>query len=82
MMSTAAKRSAGNDEHRSFQMERLLLPIPDACAAIGIGRTTLYELVDDKQIVRVHIGRRSFITAESLAAYVDRITEAAHGVPA
>lgn len=60
-------------------MERLLLPIPDACEVIGIGRTTLYELVDDQEIVLVKVGRRSFITAESLAEYVDRLKAAAVG---
>ena len=58
-------------------MERLLVSIPDVCAALGIGRTTVYELVDQRQIVKVNIGRRSFVTAESLGAYVDRLSEAA-----
>jgi excisionase family DNA binding protein len=58
-------------------LERLLVSIPDVCAALGIGRTTVYELVDQRQIVKVNIGRRSFVTAESLGAYVDRLSEAA-----
>jgi len=48
---------------------RLLVPIDDSCAALGnIGRTTLYELVKQKKLVKVNIGRRGFITAESLEA--------------
>jgi hypothetical protein len=43
----------------------------------GIGRTTTYELIDRGELVKVNIGRRAFITTESLAAYVDRLTEAA-----
>ncbi|HEY1843002.1 MAG TPA: helix-turn-helix domain-containing protein [Mycobacterium sp.] len=43
----------------------------------GIGRTTTYELIDRGELVKVNIGRRAFITAESLAAYVDRLSEAA-----
>lgn len=43
----------------------------------GLGRTTVYELIDKGELVKVNIGRRSFITADSLAAYVNRLSEAA-----
>jgi excisionase family DNA binding protein len=43
----------------------------------GVGRTTLYELIKRGELTQVHVGRRGFITAESLAAYVDRLKEAA-----
>jgi hypothetical protein len=58
--------------------EQLLMPIPAACTALGnFSRTTLYELVKQRQLVKVNIGTRGFITAESLTAYVDRLSEAA-----
>ena len=54
---------------------RRLVPIPDARHVLGdIGRTTLYELVNGGEIVKVNIGRRGFITSESLDAYMDRLT--------
>ncbi|BBY76991.1 hypothetical protein MPRF_38900 [Mycolicibacterium parafortuitum] len=57
---------------------RLLLPYTEAQVMLGnIGRTTLWELVRAGELVRVNIGRRGFITAESIAAYVDRLSEAA-----
>jgi predicted DNA-binding transcriptional regulator AlpA len=57
---------------------RLLVPIPNTCEVLGgISRTTVYELVNNRELVKVNIGRRGFITAESLAAYVDRLAEAA-----
>jgi len=43
----------------------------------NVSRTTVYDLVDKRELVKVNIGRRSFITAESLAAYVDRLSEVA-----
>jgi hypothetical protein len=59
------------------QQPRLLVPIPDACSELGgVSRTTVYDLVDKDELVKVNIGRRSFITGESLAAYVDRLSEA------
>jgi hypothetical protein len=57
---------------------RLLVPIPETCSVLGnVSRTTVYDLVDKRELVKVNIGRRSFITAESLAAYVDRLSEVA-----
>jgi hypothetical protein len=43
----------------------------------GVGRTTIYELVKRGELVKVNIGRRGFITSDSLARYVNRLTEAA-----
>ena len=57
---------------------RLLVPYEEARHQLGdIGRTKFYELIDTAQLVRVCIGRRGFITAESLAAYVGSLTAAA-----
>lgn len=55
---------------------RLLVPILDTQAALGgIGRTKLYELVNAGELVHVNIGRRGFITADSIAAYVERLKQ-------
>ena len=56
------------------RMKRLL-PIPEARQLLGgIGHTTIYELVNRGEIVKVNIGRRGFITSESLEAYMDRLS--------
>ncbi|PJE01902.1 MAG: hypothetical protein CK428_30605 [Mycobacterium sp.] len=56
---------------------RKLVPIPEARSVLGgIGRSTLYELIEQGEVVRVKLGRRAFVTAESLVAYVDRLTAA------
>jgi Helix-turn-helix domain len=56
-----------------------LVPIPEARRDWlgGIGHTTMYELIKRGELTKVNIGRRSFITSESLAAYVDRLSVAA-----
>lgn len=57
--------------------EQLLVPIPTACAKLGnVSRTTIYALALQNELVKVNIGRRGFITAESLTAYVARLSEA------
>ncbi|CAN5150618.1 hypothetical protein BH09ACT8_BH09ACT8_59160 [soil metagenome] len=57
---------------------RLLVPIPEARERLGgIGQTTVYELIKSGSLTKVNIGRRGFITAESIAAYVDRLSAGA-----
>jgi hypothetical protein len=57
---------------------RLLVPYDEARHKLGdIGRTLLYDLIDQKKLVRVSIGRRGFITTKSLEQYVDSLTQAA-----
>lgn len=52
---------------------QLLVPIPDAMYQLGgLGRTTIYQLIDSEELVRVNIGRRAFITAASIRAFVLR----------
>lgn len=59
------------------EIRRRLVSIPDARAELGgIGHTTIYDLMKRRKLVKVNIGRRSFVTAESLAAYVDSLSEA------
>lgn len=59
------------------QPDRLLVPYDDARPLLGgIGRTLLWELVSRGELTKVNIGRRAFITAKSIAAYVDRLEAA------
>jgi hypothetical protein len=55
----------------------LLMPYDKAMTMLGgIGRTTLYGLIGAGEIQRAKIGRRGFVTAKSVQAYVDRLSEA------
>ena len=57
---------------------RLLTPYNEATQALGgIGRTMLFELINDGHLEKVNIGRRGFITSSSINAYVNSLTEAA-----
>ncbi|MDF3283374.1 helix-turn-helix domain-containing protein [Gordonia sp. N1V] len=57
--------------------DRLLVPITDTQTLLGgLGRTTIYELAEAGELTRVRIGTRSFITAESIHALIERNTEA------
>lgn len=51
--------------------KRLLVPYTEARYELGgIGRTKFDELLKDNKLVRVKIGRRGFVTAESLTDLV------------
>jgi len=57
-------------------MEALFLPIPDACRALGIGRSKLYELIATGDLSIRKIGRKTLIPRDDLTAFASRL--AAH----
>lgn len=58
-------------------MTNTLIPIEEARTTRlgGIGRTTVYRLINAGELTRVNIGRRAFITANSIEAYIANLTE-------
>jgi len=48
----------------------MALSIRDACAAVGIGRSTLYGLINSGQLEARALGGRTVIPAESLERLV------------
>lgn len=49
-------------------MEAMLVSIPDAAKALGIGRSKTYELMDAGRLETVTIGRRRLIRIASVKA--------------
>jgi excisionase family DNA binding protein len=59
-------------------MQILAVPISEAATILGIGRSTIYKLLDSKQLDRVKIGRRSVVPISSLKNFMaSKIEEAA-----
>lgn len=56
-------------------MTRLLHPIPEAAQVLGIGRSTLYELIANKKIATIKIGRRTLVAQDELERYVRSLME-------
>jgi excisionase family DNA binding protein len=54
--------------------DRLLLSVPEAMRALNIGRTLLYDLIAERELVLIKIGRRSLIPRQSIEDYVSRLT--------
>ena len=60
-------------------MDRLLLRIPEAAAALGISRAKLYSMLADahaEQLPVVRVGGSMRIPAEGLRAWVQQQTKA------
>jgi hypothetical protein len=65
---------------RTIPLQRHLVSIPEAREILGgIGHTNMYAIINRGEVVKVKLGGRSFITAESLEALVDRLTATATG---
>ncbi|GAM99117.1 hypothetical protein U91I_02757 [alpha proteobacterium U9-1i] len=54
---------------RNDTASRELWPVSDFCAAHGVSKTTVYELIVAGKLTAVKIGRRSLITEESRRAW-------------
>ena len=49
-------------------MDTLLCSIPDAAKALGVGRSKLYELISERRLETVTIGRRRLVRTDSIRA--------------
>ncbi len=57
-----------------------LLTIPEAARVLGIGRSTVYELIGAGRLEVVHIGRSARVPLAALAEFVEGLrAHAAHG---
>ena len=56
------------------ETNKLLYSLPDAAAALSVGRTTVYSLVKAGQLTTVKIAGRTLIAAAELNRYVDDLT--------
>lgn len=52
---------------------RLLLTVVEAAQVLGIGRSTMYELIRTRQVEVVHLGRCARIPTTALEEFVERL---------
>lgn len=55
--------------------EPLLLTINEAAAVLGVGRSTLYELIARRELEVVHLGRAARVPAKAVEELVERLRE-------
>lgn len=77
-MDTQRAATARQEQIQAGTERPLLVDFGAAQAMLGgLGRTSLYGLINDGQLETVKIGRRIFVTQRSLDSYVDRIAQTA-----
>ena len=54
-----------------FSTDRMLYPLKNLQQMLSISRSTVYQLVGCGQVPSVTIGRRRFVTAAALHAYIE-----------
>ncbi|HEX8388153.1 MAG TPA: helix-turn-helix domain-containing protein [Sphingomonas sp.] len=64
------QRGASNDNGSGDQLGRLAYSVPEASAAIGIGKTKLYALITQGVLPSTLIGKRRLIRAADLEALI------------
>jgi excisionase family DNA binding protein len=53
---------------------RVLYPLREIQQKLGVSRLTVYQLLSNGQLPSVKIGRRRFVTATALSAYIEGLT--------
>ncbi len=64
------------DPNSSHRPKKVFASIDETCGATGLGRTTIYQLINDKVLESVKIGKRRLVVVESIEAMANS-TEAA-----
>ncbi|MAM40233.1 MAG: excisionase [Erythrobacter sp.] len=58
-------------KHQST-IEPIAMRVPEACRYLGIGRSTLYVLINEGEIEFIKLGSSTLILTESLRSLVER----------
>ena len=58
-------------------MEKLLLSPEEAAAVLGIGRSRVFELMRERDLLSVRIGRSRRVPVAAIRSYVERLAERA-----
>ena len=59
-----------------LHLEKLAFTVAEACAATGIGRTSLYELIAENRLKAIKAGGRRLICEQTLQAFLKSCREA------
>lgn len=73
-MTTTTDQGLGQDAHETRKtvppLAPRLLSVPEAARLLGIGRTTVYELISNGELETVKIGRSTRVPLDAVDAFV------------
>ena len=52
-------------------METIAASVNETARSLGLGRTKVYELINDGKLSTIKIGRRTLVKADSIRALID-----------
>ena len=61
-------------ENQTRSTEKLAFTIPEACVALGIGKTSLYELIASGEVKSIRAAGRRLIRRSDLEAFLSSCT--------
>jgi excisionase family DNA binding protein len=64
------------DSTKDAVVTPLLLTVEQVADALGLGRTTTYELVMRGQLQSVKVGRRRLVVRDGIQRYIDELVRA------
>ena len=62
--------SLQHSEHQARSPEKLAFTIAEACVALGIGKTSLYELISSGELKSIRAAGRRLIRRSDLEAFL------------
>lgn len=71
-MSKAETADQRTERKHQSMIEPIAMRVPEACRYIGIGRSTLYVLINEGEIEIIKLGGSTLILTESLRSLVAR----------
>jgi excisionase family DNA binding protein len=63
----------------SAHVSPLFHQIPEVCRLLGVGRSSIYELIASGRLASVAIGRRRLIAAAEIERFAAELTRGQHG---
>ena len=57
----------------AIPLERLAVSVEEAADALGVGRSTLFELIRDGRLGSIKVGKRRLVPTDELKAFLLRI---------
>ncbi len=58
---------------RSIDVQPITTTINGAAQALGVGRTTIYDLIRQGRLEKLKLGRRTLVTTASIRNLVERV---------
>ena len=71
-MSTSGANEQRGSQTRQIDIEPIAMRVPEACRYLGIGRSTLYVLINEGEIEFIKLGNSTLVLTESLRSLVER----------